>query len=152
MKTIAFDVMGNDNGVRAGVEAALDFTDKNLDYIVALVGDKNEISQYTKETERIKIIHSPNVVDSSKGIRAARGSDSSMASAVNLVKEGKADAVLSSGDSATYLTMTTLTFKRMEGVKRPAFMPVFPTIVKDKKFIMMDVGANIEVTGEMLVQ
>lgn len=152
MKTIAFDVMGNDNGVRAGVEAALDFTDKNLDYIVALVGDREQISVYTKETERIKIVHSPNVVDSSKGARAARSGESSMATAINLVKEGKADAVLSSGDSAIYLSMATLIFRRLQDVKRPAFMPIFPTIVENKKFIMMDVGANLQVTSEMLVQ
>lgn len=152
MKTIAFDLMGNDNGIRAGVEAALDFTDKNLDYIVALVGDRKQISIYTKETERIKIIHSPNVVDSTKGARAARSKESSMTTAIQLVKEKKADAVLSSGDSATYLAMATLNFKRMTNVKRPAFMPIFPTIVEGKKFIMMDVGANLEVSAEMLVQ
>jgi len=152
MKTIAFDIMGNDNGVRAAIEAALDFTDKNLDYVVALVGDKKQINSYTKETERIKIIHSPNVVDSKLGARAARGKESSMATAINLVKEGKADAVLSSGDSATYLTMATLNFKRIPGIKRPAFMPVFPTVVKDKKFVMMDVGANLEVSAEMMGQ
>ena len=152
MKTIAFDLMGNDNGIRAGVEAALDFTDSNLDYIVTLVGDRDQISVYTKETERIKIIHSPNLIDGKKGIRAARTSESSMGSAINLVCENKADAVLSSGNSAIYLAMSTLNFKRIKNIKRPAFMPIFPTIIPEKKFIMMDAGANLEVTSEMLFQ
>lgn len=152
MKTIAFDVMGNDNGVRAAVEAALDFSNKSLDYTFILVGDKDEINKYTKETERIQILDVKKTVDKEEGARAARKGDSSMAVAINLVKEGKAQAVISSGESGAYLSMSTLTLRRIEGVKRPAFMPVFPTIVKGKRFVMMDCGANLETTGEMLSQ
>ena len=152
MKTIAFDVMGNDNGVKAGVEAALAFVKTNSDYSVILVGDEPQINSFLVEGERIEVIHSPNVVDASMGARAARSGNNSMAVAINLVKEGKADAVISSGDSGIYLSMATLTLKRIEGVKRPAFMPIFPTISGDKKFVMLDVGANIDVNSEMLVQ
>lgn len=152
MKKIAFDVMGNDNGVRAGVEAALDFVEKNLDYIVILVGDRKKISKITLETERIQIIDVDKTVDVKAGARAARSGDNSMAVAINLVKEGKADAVMSSGDSGIYLSMATLQLKRMDGIKRPAFMPVFPTIINGKKFVMMDVGANLVSTSEMLEQ
>lgn len=152
MKKIAFDVMGNDNGIRAGVEAALEFVKKNLDYIFILVGDKNKISKITMETERIKIIDIKKEVDKKVGARAGRSGDNSMAVAINLVKNGKADAVISSGDSGTYLSMATLSLKRMTGIKRPAFMPVFPTIIKGQRFIMMDVGANLITTSEMLEQ
>ena len=152
MKKIAFDVMGNDNGVRAGVEAALDFVESNLDYIVVLVGDKNEINKITRETERIRIVDVKKTIDPKMGARAARGEDNSMAAAINLVKDGTADAVMSSGDSGIYLSMATLIFKRLDGVKRPAFMPVFPTIIQGKRFVMMDVGANLISTPEMLEQ
>ena len=152
MKRIAFDVMGNDNGVRAGVEAALDFVEKNLDFVVTLVGNKAQINKITVETERIKIIDVKKEVNAEDGARAARNGDNSMSVAINLVKEGKADAVMSSGDSGVYLSMATLTLRRMEGVKRPAFMPVFPTIVAGKKFVMMDVGANLVTTPEMIEQ
>ena len=152
MKTIAFDVMGNDNGVKAGVEAALAFVKQNSNYSIILVGDEPQINSFLVDSERIEVIHSPNVVDASMGARAARTGDNSMATAIKLVKEGKADAVISSGDSGIYLSMATLTLKRIEGVKRPAFMPIFPTISGDKKFVMLDVGANIDVNSEMLVQ
>lgn len=152
MRTIAFDVMGNDNGVQAGALAAVEFTEKNLDYTFILVGDRAEINKYVKETERIQIIDVKTEVDSESGALAARHGDSSMAVAINLVKDGKADAVISSGDSGAYLSMATLILKRLEGVKRPAFMPVFPTIVKGKRFVMMDTGANLETTPEMLIQ
>lgn len=152
MKTIAFDVMGNDNGVGAAVEAALSFVSKNNDIKIILVGDKNKISKHLQEHERIEVMHTANVVDPSMGARAGRTSDNSMSIAIKLVKENKADAVISSGDSAIYLSMATLTLKRLPGIKRPAFMPVFPTVVDGKKFVMLDVGANLDVTGEMLVQ
>ena len=152
MKTIAFDLLGNDNGVRAGVEAALAFSQKNLDYTFILIGPKTEINKITTETERIQIIDCNKEVSSANGVRAARGEDNSMSIAINLVKEGKADAVVSSGDSGVYLTMATLILKRLSGVKRPAFMPVFPTIIKGQRFLMMDVGANLITTSEMLEQ
>lgn len=152
MKTIAFDLNGNDNGVRAGIEAVIEFVKVNLDYIFILVGDKKEISKYVKDTERIKIIDKPELATSTKGALAARKSDSSMATAIRLVKDGKAQAVISSGDSGSYLSMTTLILKRMKGIKRPAFMPVMPTITKNNNFVMMDVGANLETTSDMLVQ
>ena len=152
MKKIAFDVVGNDKGIEEGIRAALDFTDKYLDFSFILVGPKKEINKYTKETERIQIIDAKKLKADVSGARSARSGDNSMAIAINLVKDGKADGVISAGDSGTYLTMTTLILKRMTGVKRPAFMPVFPTIVDGKKFVMMDVGANLETSSEMLVQ
>ena len=152
MRKIAFDVVGNDNGIEEGIRAALDFTDKYLDFSFILVGPKKEIYKYTKETERIQIIDAKKLKPGIVGVRSARSGDSSMAVAINLVKDGKADAVISAGDSGAYLTMTTLILKRMEGVKRPAFMPVFPTIIDGKKFVMMDVGANLETSADMLVQ
>lgn len=151
MKKIAFDVVGNDRGVEEGIRAALDFTDKFLDFSVVMVGPKKEIYKYTKETERIEIIDAA-PLDKKAGARSARSSNNSMSVAINLVKDGKADGVLSAGDSGTYLAMTTLILKRMEGVKRPAFMPIFPTIVEGKKFVLMDVGANLVSTSDMLVQ
>ncbi|WKX02725.1 phosphate acyltransferase PlsX [Candidatus Mycoplasma mahonii] len=152
MKRIAFDVMGNDNGVKNGVLAALDFSDKFLDYTFILVGSKVEINKYVKESERIKIIDMPEIANKDIGARAARLTNNSMSAAINLVKDGSADAVISAGNSAIYLSMATLSLKRMNGVKRPAFMAVFPTIIKDQRFVMTDVGANLTVTPEMLMQ
>ena len=151
MRTIAFDMMGNDNGVRAGIEAVNEFVAKNLDYNFVLVGDIKEINKYTKETERIRIIDSKQI-NSKMGALAARKSQNSMSVAINLVKEGKADAVISSGDSGLFLSISTLSIKRIIGVKRPAFMPIVPSVIKGQRFLLMDVGANLETSSEMLVQ
>lgn len=151
-RVIAFDVMGNDNGVKPCVEAALSFLNANKGFEIILVGNEKEINKYTQEKPGLKIIHTSEVVNKTMGARAARGGNTSMALAVNLVKDKKADVVISSGDSAIYLTITTLSLKRMPGVSRPAFMPIFPTTTKGKNFVMMDVGANLDVTGEMLYE
>lgn len=152
MKIIAFDVMGNDNGVEASVKATIEFLNKNKDYKVILVGDENEIVKYVDESDGFEILNVKNKLDYSKGARAARDEDNSMSVSLKLVRDGKADAVISSGDSGIYLSMATLLLKRLNGIKRPAFMPVFPTIKKGKRFVMLDVGANLISTSEMMVQ
>lgn len=152
MKTIAFDVMGNDHGVRPAVEATIEFLKYNLDYYFILVGDNSEISKYIKDNERIKIVHVENKIDQDSKSIAMRHVETSMTMAIKLVKDKEADAVLSAGSSAAYLTQLILILKRIEHVKRPAFMPIFPTIKDNKKFLMLDVGANIITTDEMLVQ
>ncbi|MCK5945892.1 MAG: phosphate acyltransferase PlsX [Mycoplasmataceae bacterium] len=151
MKTIAFDMMGNDNGVRAGVEAVNEFVSKNINYNFILIGNIKEINKFTKESDRITMIDAKEI-NIKKGALAARKESNSMSIAINLVNEGKVDAVLSSGDSGSFLTLTTLILKRIKGVKRPAFMPVVPTVIKGQKFVLMDVGANLETSSEMLVQ
>ena len=152
MKKIAFDVMGNDNGVQEGVKAVLEFVKTNLDYIFILVGDKKEIKKITQVTERIKIVDCPKIIDSKKGIKFAMSDNNSMTTAINLVKDKKADVVVSQGDSGMYISLSTLLLKRIDGIKRPAFMSIFPTIYKNKKFIMMDIGANLMTTSQMLEQ
>lgn len=153
MKTIAFDTLGNDNGALDGLLAVKEFIAKNPDYKFILVGNKTKILEvFPKENQNIEIVECDTEIQGELGARAARGEANSMSVAISLVKEGKADAVISAGNSAAYLTVATLTLRRMQGVKRPAFMPIFPTIVKGKRFILMDAGANLEVDAEILVQ
>ncbi len=153
MTTIAFDVMGNDNGVKAAVISSFKFIKNNTDYKVILIGDKNQIDIHLKnKNSRIEILDVPNVANPKRGAMVARDKTTSMYKAIELVKKGEAQVVLSSGSSAGYIAYSTLTLKRLKGISRPAFMPVFPTNKTGKRFIMMDVGATLEVDGEMLYQ
>ncbi|MEE3928387.1 phosphate acyltransferase PlsX [Mycoplasmopsis ciconiae] len=148
---LAFDVNGNDNGVKAAVKAAIYFLQKNKNFKITLVGDEQEIKKYLPEEQisQIMILNNPNTVKSDENIKAAIKVDSSMKSAITMVKNKEADAVLSSGDSASYLALCNFVLKRLDNVSRPAFMPIFPTI-KGKKFLLLDVGANLEVKKEFL--
>ncbi len=150
MTTIAFDVMGNDNGVKDAVKASMNFIAKNQDYKIILVGSKIQINKHLKPMKRIEILNCPKVVNVKKGAMVIRDKTNSMYKAIELVKEEKADVVLSSGSSSAYIAYSTLMLKRLKGVARPAFMPIFPTIIKNKRFVMMDVGATLEVDGELL--
>ncbi len=153
MTTIAFDVMGNDNGVKPAVVASLRFIKRNPDYKVILVGDKTQINKVLKEqNNRIDILDIKNVADPKKGAMIVRDRTTSMYKAIELVKKGEAQVVLSAGSSAGYIAYATLSLKRLPGVSRPAFMPVFPTNQPGKRFVMMDVGATLEVDGELLYQ
>ncbi len=152
-KVIIFDVMGNDNGVKAGVLAAVDFVKENIEYKVILVGDQAEINKYSGETEQIKIVHNPNIVKKSvEDIMNAHKEDNSMNESLKLLKEGKGLAVLSSGDSGKYLASSIMLIKRLPGVQRPAFMSIIPTIKEDKKFLLLDEGANLTTNEDYLIQ
>ncbi|MGL5308472.1 MAG: phosphate acyltransferase PlsX, partial [Metamycoplasmataceae bacterium] len=78
--------------------------------------------------------------------------DNSMNTALNLLKDNAVDACISPGDSARLMSSSIFILKRLEGISRPAFMPIFPTVIKKKKFLMLDVGANLDINPEHLVQ
>ena len=152
MKKIAFDVMGNDNGVEDGIKAAMTFVDQNIDYSIILIGDENEINKYLIKGERIIVMHNPNLVDKYSSLKSAHTEDNSMTMALKLLKDGKVDGCISPGDSARLMVSSIFILKRLPGIFRPAFMPVFPTINKGQKFVMLDVGANLEINTDYLIQ
>lgn len=152
-KTIIFDVMGNDNGVKSACLAAYNFVKKNIEYRIILVGDQNEIKKYCSESEQIKIFHNPNVViKSNENLLDSYKEDNSMNAALHLLKEGRGCAVISSADSGKYLASSIMIIRRLENVSRPAFMSIIPTIYENKKFLLLDEGANLNTTEDYLVQ
>lgn len=155
MYRIAFDVNGNDNGVSAAVSASVQFLKDNDDYEIILVGDESSINVELKKIEGIpdslRIVNNPNLPSDVKNIHKSLRENTSMNTAIDLVVDGKADAVISSGDSGTYLACATFKLKRLQGVSRSAFMPLMPTVVR-RKFLLLDVGANIECKSEYLVE
>lgn len=152
-KTIIFDLMGNDNGPEAGIQASIDFLKNNKYYKIILVGDQKQIEQFVQPNEQIEIFHSPKVVDkNSNDLLKSYKEENSMNDALKLLKENKGEAILSSGDSGKYLSSSIMLIKRLENVSRPAFMSIIPTIKENKKFILLDEGANLNNSEEYLIQ
>ncbi|MBU4689927.1 phosphate acyltransferase PlsX [Mycoplasma zalophidermidis] len=154
--TIAFDINGNDNGIKAGVVASYQFALQNPNFEIILVGPKNEIRNIDvpgikEKPQNISIIDNDKIALNPENIRASLHEETSMNIAIELVKDNKADAVLSSGNSGLYLALNTFKLKRLENVSRAAFMPIMPTIT-GRKFLMLDVGANIDTKPEYLVE
>lgn len=157
MYRIAFDINGNDNGPKAAIQASVDFLQKNDNYEIIMVGDKKQIDEIFAKSKKLQkpktlhIIDNPNMPSNVENLHKSLREDTSINTALDLVKENKADVIMSSGDSGTYFACATYKLRRLNGVTRSAFMPIMPTIV-GRKFLMLDVGANIETKTEYLVE
>lgn len=151
---IAVDAMGGDNAPEVVVHGAVQACGE-LDCDVILVGDSNEVySQLGGELKRnsLKIHHCSEVVGMDESpMKAFRSKkDSSIRVAFELLKAGKADAVVSAGNSGATMAAGILTLGKLEGVERPALACILPS---DKgKVIVIDVGGNVDCRPVHLLQ
>ncbi|KZM63162.1 phosphate acyltransferase PlsX [Streptococcus mutans] len=153
MKKIAVDAMGGDNAPQAIVEgvnqALADFSDIEIQ----LYGDEVKIKTYLKANDRVSIIHTDEKINSDdepvKAIRKKK--QASMVLGAQAVKDGKADAVLSAGNTGALLAAGLLVVGRIKNIDRPGLMSSLPTI-DGKGFNMLDLGANAENTAHHLHQ
>lgn len=155
MITIAIDAMGGDNAPKAIVDGANLAIKTFNDIQINLYGDSESIEQYLVKDERIKVIHTTEIVTGEdEPVRAIRRKkDSSMVVAARDVKEGKADALLSAGNTGALLTAGLLVVGRIKNIDRPGLMPIIPTVSKESpQVILMDAGANAEVKPVNLEQ
>lgn len=150
MKNIIVDTLGGDNGSAPIIEAIKSFAQENKDYQITAVGNKDEL----KELDGIcEIVHAPDIVPMEAGpLEVMRMKNSSMYVANSLMKERKADAILSCGSTGGFLSCATLMLKTSENVKRAAFVAPFPTKIKGKKVVILDIGASNENSPEELAQ
>ncbi|WP_338970331.1 phosphate acyltransferase PlsX [Spiroplasma endosymbiont of Labia minor] len=156
MINIAFDVMGSDNGLVPAINAALEFLNKKKDLKILLVGYEDQISVQLKKykkipSDRIEIINASQVIEMNEGIlEIRRKKDSSMVKALELVKEKKADAMVTGGSTPAFIAGAHFIIGEINGISRPAFMPTIPTIIDKKIVLLLDVGANAENSPEDL--
>ena len=150
MKTIVIDTLGGDNGAKPIIEAAKKFLNENKDYKLILTGDKNELSSLEGVCE---IIDAPEVVPMTAGaLEVMRMKNSSMYQAIEYLKNNHADAVVSCGSTGGFLSAATIGLKNLPGVKRAALVSAFPTKIKGKKVVILDIGASNENSPEELEQ
>ena len=142
---IAVDVMGGDHGcavVIEGVKQALE-ADKSIAAIY-LVGNEAQINPACEKAglrdSRVEIVHASEVLtmeDKPQSVRTKK--DSSMVRAIELVCEGKADAIISPGNTGA-LVAGSLKLRRLDGIERPALAARMPSRTKD--FVLIDAGAS----------
>ncbi len=154
MKLI-LDCFGGDKGCAACVAGAVNAAKRRPDIRFVLVGDEEKIrAELPENAANFEILHAPDVVTGNdKPIDAIRlKPDSSMVKAVRALREDKtADGLISVGPTGVLIAAATLRIGRIEGVRRPAFCPVLPTMNGGIVGIC-DSGANVECTPEMLLQ
>ena len=152
---IVVDGMGGDfspNAVVEGCVAAL----KEYDIDILITGPEDliqeELKKYTYDSNKIKIVDAREVISTNEHpvMAVKRKKDSSIVKALNLVKSGEADAIISAGSSGAFLVGCTLIVGRIKGIDRPALAPVMPG--KNGPFMIIDCGANAECKPHYLVQ
>jgi len=146
---IALDAMGGDFGppnIVGGAVMAL----KEYSHITKLylVGDTPQVEAELKKhgcnDSRIEIVHASEVVEMSDNAMHAfrRKKDSSINRAVDLVKHGEAEAVVSAGHTGAAVVATTIKLRTLPGVERPGIASLIPT--ETNVFILIDAGANVD--------
>ncbi|HYX47753.1 MAG TPA: phosphate acyltransferase PlsX [Sphingomicrobium sp.] len=154
---IAIDAMGGDTGAVAMIAGAARALRKNPSLRFTFYGDQRQveeqIGQHKELRDNVVVVHSPEAIEAtekpSQAIRRAR--TTSMGMAVNAVKEGKADAALSGGNTGALMAMAKLALRTMPGIDRPALAAHLPTL-GETDVIMLDLGANTECDAQNLVQ
>ena len=168
MTRIALDAMGGDYApeqiVIGGVEAALGVPDTKVLLVGQLApiqaeldrlpGDLKKAAQVAIEKGTLEIVHAPDVaeMDESPVDAVKKKKDCSINVAMRLVKEGRADAFVSAGNSGAVATSAILNLGRIPGVKRPAIATVMPNRNPKRPLLVLDAGANMDCHPEWLVQ
>ena len=168
MTRIALDAMGGDYApkevVIGAVEAAVGVQDVKVLLVGQLAPIQEELDKLPKNLRRaaqeamvkgtLEIVHAPDVaeMDESPVDAVRKKKDCSINVAMRLVKEGRADAFVSAGNSGAVATSAILNLGRIPGVKRPAIATVLPTRKPSRPIVVLDAGANMDCHPEWLHQ
>ncbi|MDZ4742314.1 MAG: phosphate acyltransferase PlsX [Verrucomicrobiota bacterium] len=155
---VSLDAMGGDHAPQNIIEgAALALRSDARIKTLFLVGDesriKSELEKHRMSNDsRVQIVHASQVVEMDEDaiIAVRRKKDSSLSKAVSLVNDGKADIVISAGNTGAYFSISHLKLRTLEGVDRPGLACLMPG--RDSRFILMDAGANIDPKPEHMLQ
>ncbi|MBI5195274.1 MAG: phosphate acyltransferase PlsX [Nitrospirae bacterium] len=145
---IALDAMGGDHAPAVTVEGAVEIVNEADDISVILVGNETEIENELKGKKyppsTIIVKHASQIVgmDESPAAAFRQKKDSSIRVAVELVKSGDADAVVSAGNSGVVMATSLYVLGRIPGVERPAIAAIMPTL--KGLFVLIDAGANVD--------
>ncbi|MBS1336180.1 MAG: phosphate acyltransferase PlsX [Oscillospiraceae bacterium] len=154
---IIVDAMGGDNAPLEIVKGALT-GQKHWGVDIALTGDESAIRDALAQCGQGELPQGVEIVPTSQTVDMCddpatvfrRKKDTSMGVGLTMLREGKADALVSAGSTGALLTGATLITKRIHGIRRAAMAPVIPTTTGQA--VLIDCGANAECTPEYLVQ
>jgi len=152
---IAVDAMGGDFAPEAIVEGAIQAADE-YGVSIVLVGQEDrvhaELAKYDTALLNIKVRHASQIVDmhDEPAFALRRKRDSSLHGAINLVRDGEADAAVSAGNTGAGMAIGKVACRPLEGIERPALATVMPNI--DGETVLLDVGANVDCKPLHLLQ
>ncbi|MBA2711092.1 MAG: phosphate acyltransferase PlsX [Tatlockia sp.] len=155
--TIAIDAMGGDHGLKVVIPACVRASRHNPDLKLLLVGDQTQVNSHLKKlgvsnNSQFSVVHASEVVamDELPSHAMRNKKDSSMRVAINLVKEGRAQACVSAGNTGALMATARFVLKTLPGIDRPAIISELPTLQGRTRVI--DLGANVDSCAEHLFQ
>ncbi len=153
---IAIDGMGGDNAPVAVVDGAIQALKEYDDIELYITGPKeiinSELTKYTYNKEKIIVIDAREVITPHEHpvMALRKKKDASIVKALNLVKDGTCDGIISGGSTGAFLAGCTLIVGRIKGIERPALAPIMPG--RHGNFMIVDVGANVDCKPAFLFQ
>ena len=155
--TVSLDAMGGDHGLPVTVPAAIASLAEHPNLALILVGDQDKIREELSkhnypDSDRMQVQHASQIVEmDDKPAQAMRfKKDSSMRVAINLVKEGRAGACVSAGNTGALMATARFVLKMLPGIDRPAICGLLPTIPGFCH--MLDMGANVDSSADNLFE
>lgn len=160
---IAIDAMGGDIGPEVTIPASIAFLEKHsASHKIILVGLSDQIEPIIAKSNggrflnsgELSVQHASELVEMNEppALALKRKKDSSMRVAINLVKEGVAQAAVSAGNTGALMATAKFVLKTVPGIHRPAIISTMPCRDPNKTIHMLDLGANVDSSPEMLVQ
>ncbi len=146
---IAVDAMGGDRPLTVQVEAAVKAV-KDFGIEVLIVGAEAQINeqlkQFSYDQQKVRVVNSTEIVEMNESPATAlrQKKDSSIRVAVDLVKAGEADAIVSAGNTGASMATAKFVLKSVEGIERPAIASLMPSVHRNHPFVLLDVGANTD--------
>ena len=153
MIRIAIDAMGGDFGPEPIIEGCIQALEEKR-FMPILVGNKEEILSLLPAyyINKVEIVEADDVISmSDQATNALRRKDSSIYKAVELVRDKKADGVVSAGHSGATMTLATLRIGRLPHISKPALATLMPTL-GDVKTLVLDVGAVVDCKAQNLYE
>lgn len=153
---VVLDAMGGDHSPGEMVLGAVNAVKEKKDLFVYIVGPeekiKNELAKYEYPSDQIEVVHAPDEITChDTPVNAIRSKkESSMVIGLKMVKEGKADGFVSSGNSGAILVGGQVLIGKMKGIERAPLAPIVPTM--NGITLLIDCGANVDAKPSNLVQ
>ncbi len=154
MHTIAIDAMGGDFGPEPIIDGLISALKSNNNFTAIAVGKKDELLSLIPQNllSRIEILDTDDVISmSDSATDALKRKESTIYKAIELVRDGKAGAVVSAGHSGASMSLATLRIGRIKGVSRPAIATLMPTS-ENQNTLVLDVGANVDSDAKNLFE
>lgn len=153
---IALDGMGGDQGPSMVVQGAAIARKRFPNVRFKIFGDSAKIQPLLDKKNALKeitsVIHTDDIItnEMKPALALRSGRQSSMRKAIDAVKAGEADCVVSAGNTGALMAMAKFVFKTLPGIDRPAIASFFPTLRGET--VMLDLGANLQCDAQNLVQ